>query len=68
MQGFELKFNIYAETAEEVEDAKKSIVDFINFHARQGRAVTAKKVADAVNRWDQNPIVMNRIIKYLTNQ
>lgn len=64
MKGYEIKFNIYAETPEEVEDARLAIVAFINQHAQQGRAVTARKVAGAVRDWGRNPIVKNTIIKY----
>ena len=67
MQGFELKFNIYAETADEVADARNAIVDFINFHAKQGRAVTARKIADAVRKWDKNVLIKNEITKYFTD-
>ena len=67
MQGFELKFNIYAETADEVADARNAIVDFINFHAQHGRAVTARKIADAISKWDKNTFIKNEITKYFTD-
>lgn len=67
LQGYEIKFNIYANDQEEVEMAKQALVGFINQNARCGRAVTARKIAEAVSRWDENPIVMNRIIKFLTH-
>ena len=66
MKGFEIKFNIYAESEEEVEEARQAIVDFINIHAQQGRAVTAKKIANAARNWDGNAIVKNSIIKYFS--
>ena len=65
LKGFPLTFNIYAESAEEAEEARMAIIAFIGQHAKEGRAVTAKKVAQAVSRWDQNPIVKNQIINYL---
>ena len=64
LKGFPLTFNIYAESAEEAEEARMAIIAFIGQHAKQGRAVTARKVAQAVARWDQNPIVKNQIINY----
>lgn len=64
LQGFEIKFNIYAESAEEVEEARKAIVGFINTHAQQGRAVTGRKIADAISRWDKNPFVKSKIIDF----
>lgn len=66
MNGYEIKFNIYAETPEEVEEARKAIVAFIGQHAQKGRAVTARKIADAVNGWERNPIVKSSIIKYFS--
>ena len=64
MRGYEIKFNIYAEDEAEVEQAKDAIVAFISEHARQGRAVTGKKIAKAVSDWKSNPLVRNRIISY----
>ena len=64
LKGFPLTFNIYAESAEEAEEARMAIIAFIGQHAKQGRAVTARKVAQAVARWDQNPIVKNQISNY----
>ena len=65
MKGYEIKFCVYAEDEHEAEDARTAIVGFINEHAQQGRAVTGRKIADAVNGWKDNVIVRNRIINYL---
>ena len=64
LKGYPIHFNIYAESEQEAEDCRKAIIAFIGLHASQCRAVTAKKVADAVRNWDKNPIVKNRIINY----
>ena len=64
LKGFPLTFNIYAYDEQEVEEARMARIAFIGQHAREGRAVTARKVAQAVARWDQNPIVRNQIISY----
>lgn len=64
LQGFPITFSIYAETAEEAEEARQALVAFIGQHARQGRAVTGRKIAQAVGRWDKNPLVKNQIINY----
>ena len=66
LKGFPLTFNIYAYDEQEAEEARMAIIAFIGQHAKQGRAVTARKVAQAVARWDQNPIVKSQIIKYFT--
>lgn len=65
MKGYPLTVNIYANNEAEVEEARKAIVAFINSHAQQGRAVTGKKIAEAVVRWDRNPFVKNQIINFL---
>lgn len=64
LQGFPLMFNIYAESEAEVEECRMAIIAFIGLHASQCRAVTAKKVAQAISNWDKNPIVRNQIINY----
>ncbi len=64
MQGYEVKFNIYADSADEVESLRQAIVGFISSHARQGRAVTATKLTEALSRWESNPIVKHQIINY----
>ena len=66
LKGFPLTFNLYAYDEQEVEEARMAIIAFIGQHAKEGRAVTARKVAQAVARWDQNPIVKSQIIKYFT--
>lgn len=65
LKGFPITFNIYAENEQEVEEARFVITEFINNNARQGRAVTAKKVANALAKWDSNPFIRNRIVNYL---
>jgi hypothetical protein len=67
MKGYEIKFNIYADTPEEVDAARLAIVSFIAQHAQSGRAVTAKKIAEAVSKWDKNPFVKNEIIKFFNH-
>lgn len=64
MKGFEIKFNVYAENEEEVEVLRKSIIAFINYHAENGRAVTASKLSKAIDNWDSNPFVKSQVIKY----
>lgn len=64
LHGFPLQFNIYAESEAEVEECRMAIIAFIGLHASQCRAVTAKKVAQAISNWDKNPIVRNQIINY----
>ena len=67
LHGYEIKFQVYADSPEEVESARLAIVSFLKQHAQQGRAVTARKVTEAVSRWDKNPFVKNRIIEFFSN-
>ena len=64
LKGFPLTFNLYAYDEQEVEEARKAIIAFINQHAREGRAVTGHKVAQAFSNWGKNPIIRNQIINY----
>ena len=63
-RGFPIAFNIYARSEQEVEDLRMAIVAFIGYHARQGRAIDAARLAQAIGRWDKNPLVKNHIINY----
>jgi hypothetical protein len=64
LQGYEIRFNIYAESEQEATVARNAIVEFINDHARHGRAVTGRKIAEAVSRWDKNPFIKSKIIEF----
>ena len=64
MQGFPLNINIYANNEAEVADARAALVEFIDEHAKAGRAVSATKIAKAVRSWQNNPLVRGKIIDY----
>lgn len=66
LKGFPITFNIYATSESEVEDMRNALIGFINAHAKNGRAVTASKIAKAVSDWDKNPIVKRKITEYFT--
>jgi len=59
MQGFEVKFNVYAETENEANATTKAIKTFISEMASRGIAVTANKLTSAVERWRNNVFVIN---------
>ena len=59
MQGFEVKFNVYANTQEEADLASASIKQFISGLAEQGVAITAERIARAANKWKNNYFVIN---------
>lgn len=64
MGGYEVKFNIYAESQAEADAVSQVVKAFISEHAQKGIAVTAAKVTEAVRRWGDNPIVRNRITNF----
>lgn len=64
MQPFEINFQIYANGVEEVEELRKTIIDFINEHRSEGRAITAAKVSYAIKNWSKNMFVKNKIVEY----
>lgn len=63
-RGFPITFDVYARNEQEVEELRMAIVAFIGFHARQGRAVDAARLAKAIANWDKNPIVKSRICEH----
>jgi len=63
-RGFSITFDVYAHNEQEVEDLRMAIVAFIGHHRRQGRAIDARRLAQAIANWDRNPIVKNQIINY----
>lgn len=67
MQGYEVKFNIYAESQEEADAVSQAFKDIITENARQGVAVTAAKVNEAIRRWGGNTFLRTRIMNYFRN-
>ena len=51
MQGYEVKFNVYANSQEEADFASALIKQFITEQAQKGVAVTATRIAEAVEKW-----------------
>lgn len=64
MKVYQLSTPIYAENESEVVELRNAIVAFINEHRQHGRAVSARKVTEAIRNWDSNIIVKNRIINH----
>ena len=67
LQGYEIKFNIYAESQQEAEAARQALIGFIEQHRVQGRAVRGSKIVEAVSRWERNPLVRTSVIRFLNN-
>lgn len=59
MQGYEIKFNVYAETPGEAVLATEAIKEFISDMAKKGIAVTAKKLTEVVRKYKDNYFVTN---------
>lgn len=57
MGGYEVRFNVYAESQAEADAASAAIKAFINAKARTGVAVTAAKLTQAVEKWKDNYFV-----------
>lgn len=67
MKGYEVKFNIYANSQNEADVVSSAIKGFINENARMGIAVTAEKITDAIQKWGNNPFIKNRITNFFKN-
>ena len=52
-----MKFNVYAESQEEADEAVSEIKQFISSMALKGKAVTARKITDAVRRFKDSYFV-----------
>jgi len=57
MKGFEIKFNVYANSQEEADLACSSVKAFISELAQKGIAVSANKITEAVGKWKDNYFV-----------
>lgn len=64
LKALPITFQLYAYEEREIEECRMAIIAFIGEHRNAGRAVTARKVAQAIGRWDQNQIVRNQIVNY----
>ena len=61
---FPITVNIYAEDEQEAQGAQKALGQFINDMGHLGIAVTGRKIAEVVPRWDKNDFIKSRIINY----
>ena len=67
MKGYYIQFQIYAESEQDVADARKAIIGFINELAQQGVAVNARKIADELPHWKDNVFIKNRVLNFFKN-
>ena len=59
MKGYEIRFKVFAESQEEADMTSAALRAFVDSKARLGIAVTAKKIYDALERWENSYIVNN---------
>ena len=59
MGGYEIKFNVYANSQEEADRASEMIKSFISEKAKQGIAVTADRLVSAIVKYRDNYFVTN---------
>ena len=59
MQGYEVKFNVYAESQEEADQMTEAVKGFISDMAKKGVAVTATKLSHAISKWKDSYFVLN---------
>ena len=57
MGGYEIKFNVYANSQEEADRASDAIKAFITEKASAGIAVTANRLTDAITKYKNNYFV-----------
>ena len=59
-----IEFNIFANSELEAEELTRLIKDFINKQCVEGRKISASKLIDAINKWQNKPFVINAINNY----
>lgn len=64
MKGYKIQFELYANSEQEAESARKAIVTFIGELANCGRAVTGQKLSEALPKWKDNVLVRNKILDF----
>lgn len=59
-----ISFNVWANDEKEAEELKASVCNFIDWFGQRGIKVTASKLSDAINRWQNNVLVKNSVINH----
>lgn len=63
-QVLKIEFNLWATNEEEIIELRKEICAFIDFHGQLGHKVSARKLTEALRRWQSNPLVKQSIINH----
>ena len=64
MNVYPITIKIYANDEQEAQRAQTALGQFVNDMGALGLAVTGDKLADAIPRWNKNPLVKNQIINH----
>lgn len=64
LQVFPITVKIYATDEEEAQRAQQAMGQFVNDMGAMGIAVTGNKIADAIPRWNKNPLIRSQIIDH----
>jgi hypothetical protein len=64
MNVYPITIKIYANDEQEAKRAQQALGQFVNDMGALGIPVTGDKIAEAVPRWNKNPIVKSQIINY----
>lgn len=59
-----ISFNVWANNEEEAKTLHDAICGFIDWFGQRGVKVTASKLTQAINNWQNNTIVKNSVIRY----
>lgn len=59
-----IEFNIWGNNDKEEKLLRQKICEFINWHGERGVKVNAKKIIDAINKWQNNGLIRNTIFNY----
>lgn len=59
-----ISFNVWANDENEAQELKTAICDFIDWFGQRGIKVSASRLTEAINNWQNNFIVKNSIIKH----
>ena len=62
-----ISFNVWANDESEGESLRKALCNFIDWFGQRGVKVTASKLTNAIDRWQVNPLVRNRIINHFNS-
>ena len=62
-----ISFNVWASDEEEGARLRKAMCDFIDWFGQRGVKVTASKLTEAIDKWQANPLVRNRVINHFNS-